>query len=384
MVWRKGTRGVWVFTLTAALLIGVSFVRPLPLAIPWGDTTLLHAKLSRGNLCLMLLSVQPNASWGGERPLDHLARRWREIPALAWARYNVHGTFGPDTARFQERGFSCTLLPALALLFSARAAGWVRRRYPAPWRLVVQEVFAPSVSAEGGVFRSWLRRSFLILLCFVAVLWTGVLITSYTGLPGNGPNYLLFGPRNMVRAGTGGGSDSLNTDWPFEWGFGARRGLSMVWYPTCAPLPSLLTSLKNRSRKWGIAGFDWFLSVEVLPTIGERFGDDPRPMMTCGLGSSLDVRQSRCPESRTGPRIVECDRVTHFPCWAPIALATAWPLLAFFCGPWRRARRGADRLCMRCGYDLTGAVSSRCPECGTNILARVATDANPTPNSSAT
>ena len=54
----------------------------------------------------------------------------------------------------------------------------------------------------------------------------------------------------------------------------------------------------------------------------------------------------------------------HGPLWMPLVLFATYPLVAFARGPlrrWRRARRGG---CRKCGYNLTGNVSGRCPECG--------------------
>jgi len=43
--------------------------------------------------------------------------------------------------------------------------------------------------------------------------------------------------------------------------------------------------------------------------------------------------------------------------WLVALLATIWM--------WRRDRARPPGHCVRCGYDLTGNVSGRCPECGT-------------------
>lgn len=40
------------------------------------------------------------------------------------------------------------------------------------------------------------------------------------------------------------------------------------------------------------------------------------------------------------------------------------PTLAFIRGPLRRYRRRRKGLCLKCGYNLTGNTSGRCPECG--------------------
>ncbi len=55
-----------------------------------------------------------------------------------------------------------------------------------------------------------------------------------------------------------------------------------------------------------------------------------------------------------------------FPVWLFAHPQATYPALAFIRGPLRRHRRRKRGLCVRCGYNLTGNVSGRCPECGEN------------------
>jgi len=55
------------------------------------------------------------------------------------------------------------------------------------------------------------------------------------------------------------------------------------------------------------------------------------------------------------------------PLWMPFVLFAACPVIAFIRGPYRRATRRATGFCRRCGYNLTGLVEPRCPECGTGM-----------------
>ncbi len=51
------------------------------------------------------------------------------------------------------------------------------------------------------------------------------------------------------------------------------------------------------------------------------------------------------------------------PAWMPLVLCLPYPAYAWLAGR-RLRRRRARGQCLRCGYDLRGNVSGRCPECG--------------------
>ena len=64
--------------------------------------------------------------------------------------------------------------------------------------------------------------------------------------------------------------------------------------------------------------------------------------------------------------LVLLERSLRIPLWLPLALFSATPTVALIRGPLRRYRRRKRGLCLKCGYNLTGNVSGRCPECGEN------------------
>lgn len=79
----------------------------------------------------------------------------------------------------------------------------------------------------------------------------------------------------------------------------------------------------------------------------------------CGIGLSRSIPPGTQPV--LAYRLVHGLRV---PCWATIAILGFYPTVAFIgcrARRWRRRRRG---LCVKCGYNLTGNKSGRCPECG--------------------
>jgi hypothetical protein len=50
--------------------------------------------------------------------------------------------------------------------------------------------------------------------------------------------------------------------------------------------------------------------------------------------------------------------------WSLFGLCCIYPTVVAVRGPLRRYRRRKRGACLQCGYDLTGNVSGRCPECG--------------------
>ncbi len=108
----------------------------------------------------------------------------------------------------------------------------------------------------------------------------------------------------------------------------------------------------------------------AAPTVGERHADwrrgsysitfDSGRPVSCS-GPSLDATEEEKAHFNR-PRVRIC---VGAPAWLPAPLFAAYPIWAFVRGPWRRRRRKAKGLCIRCGYDLTGNVTGVCSECGT-------------------
>jgi hypothetical protein len=57
------------------------------------------------------------------------------------------------------------------------------------------------------------------------------------------------------------------------------------------------------------------------------------------------------------------------PAWFPAAVFAVLPL-RWLIVAWRKQHRNRTGNCIACGYDLTGNVSARCPECGTLVAVK--------------
>jgi hypothetical protein len=65
-------------------------------------------------------------------------------------------------------------------------------------------------------------------------------------------------------------------------------------------------------------------------------------------------------------------KTVFVPFWLLLIIFAVPPSLAFVRGPLRRWWRLRNSRCLLCGYNLTGNVSGRCPECGTVIASNEA------------
>lgn len=100
--------------------------------------------------------------------------------------------------------------------------------------------------------------------------------------------------------------------------------------------------------------------------IGHR-SDVPHgaPVITC-LSTAIETKPKRLwlPAARGSSFGTFSETYVGIPLWMPLALAAGFSAFA----NWRRCRlQPKSGVCSSCGYDLTGNVSGRCPECGTPI-----------------
>lgn len=89
------------------------------------------------------------------------------------------------------------------------------------------------------------------------------------------------------------------------------------------------------------------------------------PLISAHFGPVLGIRYDVVTDTRfkAGTFV---DRMLYAPIWMLLLLTLPYPIMNLVRGyrPYSRHKKG---LCRQCGYDLTGNVSGRCPECGTAI-----------------
>jgi len=84
-----------------------------------------------------------------------------------------------------------------------------------------------------------------------------------------------------------------------------------------------------------------------------------------------EMYRARPPDSSSG-------LVFRFPLWTLVVLLLAYATCVLIIPAYRRRRRFRSGRCIQCGYNLTGNVSSVCPECGCATFTRNGT--SPTTN----
>ena len=97
--------------------------------------------------------------------------------------------------------------------------------------------------------------------------------------------------------------------------------------------------------------------------------------MDKGPGTGLDLSISRLKEYTRPPSLIHVQwwfgsygkTTVSAPWWLVTPICAAYPVAAIGRGPFLRRWRRKRGLCLNCGYDLTGNVSGRCPECGRGV-----------------
>jgi len=155
-------------------------------------------------------------------------------------------------------------------------------------------------------------------------------------------------------------------------------GLVSFWHPLYLdvgrpPIGAFLHVASGFNH--GVAFFRWGASVQTPPAAPpERFH---RAVVWLGFKwcwqQDFDAGTYRMSDGTlytVGYHRATC---VNAPFWVVVALLAIYPLTRLLQVPYRRLRRRRAGLCIKCGYNLTGNVSGRCPECGAGVAAAVKT-----------
>lgn len=209
----------------------------------------------------------------------------------------------------------------------------------------MREIIAPSDRQVAGTFRRIIRRSLVLFSAMATLLAVGMWVVSYTGLSLSKPYWREFDHGHLSVYSPFYRCQCLIS-------FGKRAWID-PYFSVRANKGRVRVIYRTRIAKGTI------VPVHDIELAGCRWRQEAKPtQLHCAMGISDATFESLATTD-------EFTRSVRFPCWAPAMLFSACPIMAFVRGPYRRAARRAKGNCLKCGYDLTGLVEPRCPECGT-------------------
>ena len=366
---RKLIGGCWCLLLLA---FAASYFRSAALDYQLTHTIWLQATTSNGGARFIVLSGDPSASPAANTVIEREKNTWRYGPSTAsWSRMS-----------FQEERVDSlgTLLrtyrvqvPLVALLLIP--PGWLLvrvclRRWWAPPRLIWAELWSTPRFGRGafGIVRRVLLLVSVMFSFTAALLW----VASYLD---HLPRWRYFGDHLAFAMG----KDDFAVREFFEpLGAGAvdfSERLAKIRDERLDELgrPKNYFSIEiMRERIW-LRYYTADVSSEsaVLPALhafaGLVYSRDRVEVPSVALPFSPRLFHGLLSMTPGSGATAGVERTVIGRLWVPVILFGVWPLLCFFRGPLRRARRRAAGCCLSCGYSLTGLSERRCPECGTEF-----------------
>jgi len=339
---RSRIRSLWIVSIALVIPAGISYIFPLHVRVPWGDSRRFVGSISDGNFRLVYFEATLDSSYTQDGAMDGYADVWCVHPTDKFLA-RVNGALYRQTPIHYVAVGITMFLPLVVML----AHKWLGRTVLRKRRQLaeaIREIIRPSDRHLTGAYRRTLRRSAIAVLLLVAVgmggAWLLTQMRSATVFNKrlDDCEVRLIAYPSTARLEFG---ESSRTDGRFySIGFDGSRMIGQL-RTFVAPGSGL------SAMDFGIGGFKW--SQALNPN---RFSWGP------GL-----------PRHALVPTATNDVFVQRFetPWWAPITLFAAWPIIAFIRGPYRRAGRVAEGLCPACGYNLTGLLKARCPECGTRV-----------------
>jgi len=314
---------LWILFIAVAGLTCVSYLHAIRTGIELSDKRLLAVSIAHGNLEFGYYTAESQTSRCLLRIAEFIYNGKAEFRLAGFPWYRSARLNWETTAGVKYIGAGGSLLLPL-VTFPAVMWAIKRRRRLA---VAMREIVRPSGPHPNMPFGRAIRRSVIGMVGMASLLGVGIWVASYKY---DAKEHCWHVDQDSL----------LLTD--------LERGYVKVVYVSCNTNGSNVPIV---DQHLGGFGFKQTSVPSVLPA-GQR------PKAPNAPGPALDVT-----------------RVLWIPCWAPVVLFSAWPVFAFFRGPYRRAKQGATGFCSRCGYNLTGLVEPRCPECGTAFDRRLWRDA---------
>ncbi len=358
----------WTAWGVCVSIAAVSFFRPMAMDSQIADTYWLQVAAYNGGVRLLVLdgdpSVSPTAATSIERSKSRSRRALNAYPCFLYTvREHVLDEAGTTVdALVISLPFLASLLVIAAVSLLLRA----NKRWGAPLKLIWAELWR--MPREKRRLFVYMRRGMIAVSMTLAICFAVLGNLSYQTLP-SGAGF--FGERFAI--GRKRTSEYYRTP-----AMKAKRKASIK--PGCGSDMSDIADVyaKFAARQKSQLGIEiWLGSIAfhlykanripknsanpmVLRFGGIRYaqGASAGPAITCPMFLYLN---------NPGPNSLGYTRTLFFPSWMLFVLLSAWPLIAFLRGPFRRAQRRFANRCFFCGYNLTGLIEPRCPECGTRM-----------------
>ncbi len=366
---------IWVCWCLLLLAYVASYFRSAALEYQPTRTIWIQAATADGVLRLVVLRGDPSDSPTANTVIEREKYTWRYGPSTAsWSRMSYQEE-GVDTVGTLLRTYRVQV-PLIALLLIP--PGWLLvrgclRRWRAPPRLIWAEIWT-TLRFGRGAFGNVRRVLLVVSVVFAsgaAVLW----VASYLD---HLPRWRYFGDYLAFAMGKDDIAVSEFFD-PLEAGLdGLAERLAKIRDERLDELgrPKNYFSIEiMRERIWlRYYTADVSSGSAVIPALhafaGFVYSRDRVEVPSVALpypARMIQVMLARFPGSGDAAGV---ERTVIVRLWVPVILFGVWPLLCFFRGPLRRARRRAAGRCLRCGYSLSGLSETRCPECGTEFDAK--------------
>jgi len=362
---------IWVCSCVLLLAYVATYFRTAAFDYQLTHKTWIQVATADGCARLVVVSGDPSASSTAHIVIERDKNSWRhDASAAQWSRVppweGPVDTLGTIVLNYQ---FKAPLAPVLVPL-AFMLAIWVMERWGASLGLVWAELWTTPQFGRGafGIVRRVLLAVSIVFAFGAALLWAashvdplprlcylGDHVAFVTGEDdfdvsvlfkpsGAGPN----APDKSFAEIIDERIDELGRPKKYCSVQVTRERIAFRYYTADVTSGSVVMPVWHE-----LAVFEFGQDRVELPYVAS-----PLPMTEFGGPVGTTVIS-------TSSATAGLERTVILPLWSLVTLFGPWPLWCFLRGPVRRARRRAAGCCPPCGYNLTGLIDPRCPECGT-------------------